>query len=136
MHHFLNHVKPTGTGDLPVLLIMDNHESHVSFDSIKLAKRNNVVLLTLPPHTSHRLQPLDRGVYGPLKQYHSNECQKWLLRYPGKMITIYEIAELLGEAYPLAFCPKSIISAFKSTGIYPYNENVFSDDDSLAASVV
>lgn len=46
---------------------MDNHESHISLRTIDLAKANYVVLLTLPPHTPHRIQPLDRCVYGPFK---------------------------------------------------------------------
>ena len=49
------------------LLILDNHEGHVSMASIQLAKQNGLILLTIPPHTSHRLQPLDRSVFGPLK---------------------------------------------------------------------
>ena len=53
-----------------VLIIFDNHESHISIDSINLAKGNGIVLLIFPPHTSHKLQPLDRTVYGPFKKYY------------------------------------------------------------------
>lgn len=31
------------------------------------ARENGIVLLTLPPHCQHRMQPLDVGVYGPFK---------------------------------------------------------------------
>ena len=47
---------------------MDNHESHISIPLIELAIANNVCLLGLPPHTTHILQPLDVGVFGPLKE--------------------------------------------------------------------
>lgn len=43
----------------PVLLIVDNHVSHCSLSSYKYSKENNIHLVTIPPHTSHRTQPLD-----------------------------------------------------------------------------
>lgn len=52
-----------------VLLILDNHCSHVSLKAIELCKNSGIHLLTLPPHTSHKLQPLDQCVFGPLKSY-------------------------------------------------------------------
>lgn len=41
--------------DLPILLIMDNHESHCNLDVIQYARNNGIVILTIPPHCSHRL---------------------------------------------------------------------------------
>ncbi|KAL7384507.1 hypothetical protein ABVT39_003567, partial [Epinephelus coioides] len=48
--------------DHPVLLIFENHEAHFSIRAVEIAKSKGVVLLTIPPHTSHRLQPLDKTV--------------------------------------------------------------------------
>ena len=28
---------------------------------------NNIILMILPPHSSHLTQPLDIGIFGPLK---------------------------------------------------------------------
>ncbi|KAJ8909546.1 hypothetical protein NQ315_012740, partial [Exocentrus adspersus] len=131
--HFITHTKPSAHA--PVLFIMDNHESHVSLQIIELARENHVKLLTLPPHTSHKLQPLDKSVYGPLKKYYSDQCRNWLVNNPGKRILIYDIAEILGKAYPLAFCSRNCISGFRDTGIFPYNNNIFSDSDFMAANV-
>ena len=44
-----------------VLLCMDNHASHISLEAIEYSKENGIVL-TFAPHTSHKLQPLDRTV--------------------------------------------------------------------------
>ncbi|XP_074096377.1 uncharacterized protein LOC141525711 [Cotesia typhae] len=57
LHHFISHAKPTS--DKPILLILDNHESHISLESFLLCRQHGINLLSLPPHTSHRLQPLD-----------------------------------------------------------------------------
>jgi hypothetical protein len=45
--------------DRPLLLVMDNHSTHISVDVIELALDNQVILLCLPPHSTHALQPLD-----------------------------------------------------------------------------
>ena len=51
----------------PVLLFVDGHLSHISLELIRLAREKGVMLICLPSHTTHALQPLDVGVYGPLK---------------------------------------------------------------------
>lgn len=57
---FVDKVNPTEKQ--PVLLILDGHASHKDLEVITFAKRHYVHMLSLPPHTSHRLQPLDRTV--------------------------------------------------------------------------
>ena len=66
IQHFIQHTRCTK--ERKVLIVLDNVESHITIRSIDLARENGVVLLTLPPHTSHRLQPLDRAVYRPFKK--------------------------------------------------------------------
>ena len=51
----------------PVILFFDGHKSHESLGLIELAKEYSVSLYVFPPHTTHLLQPLDVGVFGPLK---------------------------------------------------------------------
>ena len=62
---YLNHlILHTGcTKDNPILLILDYHGSHISIQAGQKAKVNGIILLTIPSHTSHRLQPLDKSVY-------------------------------------------------------------------------
>ncbi|EFX62473.1 hypothetical protein DAPPUDRAFT_336904 [Daphnia pulex] len=42
-----------------VLLLLDNHSSHLDYQAVSVAKENGIILLTFPPHCSHALQPLD-----------------------------------------------------------------------------
>jgi len=60
LKHFIRHVKCSPNH--PVMLLLDNHESHMSIEELDLCKENGVTLLTFPPHCSHRLQPLDVAV--------------------------------------------------------------------------
>ena len=66
IEHFFAYAKPTR--DFPVLLLLDNHSSHVNIQVIDFCQRNNIHLLTLPPHTTHALQPLDVAFFGPFKR--------------------------------------------------------------------
>lgn len=118
-----------------VLLVMDNHDSHITVQSLDYAKSNGIVLLTFPPHCSHKLQPLDRSVYGPLKKYYNAACNDWQLMNPGKPMTIYNIAENLGHAFPRAFTPENITSGFRVSGIFPLDRNIFTAADFMSSFV-
>uniref|UniRef100_H2YFE2 DDE-1 domain-containing protein n=1 Tax=Ciona savignyi TaxID=51511 RepID=H2YFE2_CIOSA len=57
MEHFIKH--SSSSKENPSLLIFDNHESHMSLKVLDLARENGVTILTLPPHCSHKMQPLE-----------------------------------------------------------------------------
>lgn len=50
------------------LLLCDGHDSHVSADFVSFCIENRIDLVLLPPHSSHLLQPLDVGIFSPLKR--------------------------------------------------------------------
>ena len=55
------------------LLICDGHDSYITGQYIGHCMDNNIVLMILPPHSSHLTQPLDVGVFGPLKKHMAAE---------------------------------------------------------------
>ena len=55
------------------LLIIDGHSSHITTNVIAFCMQNAIDLLIMPPHCSHLLQPLDVGVFAPLKRVLSKE---------------------------------------------------------------
>ena len=130
---FIKHVKPSV--DRPVLLILDNHESHRALSVIEKASENHVVLLSVPPHTTHKLQPLDRSVYGPFSNYFEKEIDKFQKEHPGRRIQMTDMGSLFGKAYSKACSVENAIMGFKKCGIAPFDANVFSDEDFAPASV-
>ncbi|KAL1252927.1 hypothetical protein QQF64_017620 [Cirrhinus molitorella] len=72
LKHFREHTKCPK--EKLCLLLLDNHESHL--DSIMPKKCK--VMLSLPSHCLHRLQPLDRSVYVPLKRHINSMCDAWM----------------------------------------------------------
>nr|XP_023020648.1 uncharacterized protein LOC111509188 [Leptinotarsa decemlineata] len=82
---------------IPPMMIFPrvNYKDHM----LDLASNAGVVIVTFPPHTSHRLQPLDLSVYFPFKAYYNQAVQSWLINNAGKRVDIYSVAECVGQAY-------------------------------------
>ena len=133
IQHFIS--KTFSSKENPSLLIFDNHESHLSIKALDLAKNYGVTILTIPPHSSHKMQPLDISVFAPFKVYYNDAVKSWLLNHPGVPITIYEIASCVNIAYEKSFTITNIQSGFRKSGIFPFDKNVFSEADFLCSVV-
>lgn len=131
---FVDKVNPTEQS--PVLLILDGHSTHKDLEVILYAKEHHVHMLSLPPHTTHKLQPLDRAVMRPFKTAFNAECEAWMSKYGrlGFKITDKDICGLVGPAFTKICRMDLATSGFRCTGIYPFNKNIFTDLDFLPAT--
>lgn len=130
LQHFIENVKLSPTKK--VLLILDGHSTHTKHvETLTLAKQHGVIMLSLPAHTSHKLQPLDVSFFKPLSSYYINETEIWLRQNPGRLVTQYQISMLFGKAYKRTASIEIATSGFQKTGIYPWNKNVFQNYDFL-----
>lgn len=111
MAHFVKYTM--SSKENPTLLIFDNHESHLSVKALDIAKENGVIILTLPPHSSHKLQPLDISVFGPFKRFYNDAIQSHLLSHPGTPISIYDVAHCVAIAHERAATPNNSIKLLK-----------------------
>ncbi|XP_050297262.1 uncharacterized protein LOC126736773 [Anthonomus grandis grandis] len=116
--------KPPGK----VLLLVNGHASHHSSgETLEYADENDVIILSLPSHTTHFLQPLDRAVFKSLKSAWNNVCNKWMRSNSSRKISRLQFGTLISEAWAKAATTSNAISAFKSTGIYPYDPDIIPD---------
>ena len=100
MEHLAKHAALSEGKDRGATLIMyDGHKFHLSLTLTEWAKKRNVILFVLPPHTSHLTQLLDVAVFGPLKSQYYKECHSYLQQNPGISITRYEVAKLTAKPY-------------------------------------
>ena len=97
---------------------MDNLEAHITLEAIDLCKDNGVTILTLHPHTSHVCQPLDRTCFGPFNTAYDKAVAAWMVRNPGKLVTIYDIAGLVNEAFP-AITSENVLESHRNISIQP-----------------
>lgn len=104
------------------LLIVDGHGSHITAPFIRFCIDHNIifVILLLPPHSSHLTQPLDVGIFSPLKTRMSEELDK-ILRYGYSNIKKFEWANCYRIARPNAMKSSNIKSAWSGAGLIPLN---------------
>ena len=119
---FKNLFLPSIPSDRPILLILDGHSSYISYEVRKMAIENQIHMLKLPPHLTHLLQPLNVGVFKPLKakwysavaDFTRKECRTLTKRdFPPVLKTIRE-----------AYNPETARGGFKGCGIYPFDSSV------------
>lgn len=133
LEHLVKFAKPSE--NRKILLILDNHASHRSLEVITFARDNNVIMVSLPPHISHWLQPLDCCFYSSLKNQHARECDLWLTNHLSQRITINDIIEIFGKAFIRTVIVEKAIKGFQVTGIVPLDPDIFSEEDYLPSQV-
>jgi hypothetical protein len=117
-YHFEPQTRPS---DLTAyrLLIVDGHDSHCSIEFIEFCCNHKICLLILPAHTTHILQPLDVGVFGPLSRAYTQILDRHN-RWDGRWIDKASFIEYYSEARKTALTYANITSAFEATGIHPF----------------
>jgi hypothetical protein len=135
LEHFVEFVKPTR--QKPVCLILDGHSSHTrSIYALDYATANGVIMLSLPPHTTHRLQPLDVCFFKPLQTFYDRFIDRWLRQHPGRTFMEYQVAEAFADAFGKAATVGTAQSAFEKCGIWPFHPDIFTDADYAAADTI
>ena len=70
-----------------LILLYDGHATHIILDVNDLARKDDVHMFILPPHSSHILQPLDVLVFSPFKKSLSLKVFKYLHDNPNNVST-------------------------------------------------
>jgi hypothetical protein len=92
---------------------------------IEYCVRHRILLMILPPHSTHTLQPLDVVLFKPLSQAYSNELTNHLHKAQGLMpIKKGDFFPLFWSAWTSSFTESLILKAFEATGIWPMDANV------------
>lgn len=133
LQHFVTHAKPTR--DEKHIIILDGHHSHKTLAAIDFARENGIVLITLPPHCTHKMQPLDVSYFKSLKAAYNRAADNWMLVNAGKRISQFNVAEIFGTAYMKTATIDKAINGFRATGIWPFNDDVFTDEDFVPAQL-
>lgn len=59
----------------PVLLLLHQQRTHGAYDNVKYAVDNKIIMLGLPAHCTHVVQPLDKFVFCSLKSKWAIACK-------------------------------------------------------------
>jgi DDE superfamily endonuclease len=106
------------------LLIIDGHSNHVNMAFIAAADERRIILLILPSHSTHRLQPLDVGLFSLLAKVYTKGLNDLMFHSLGLVSMNKRLFwGLFRPAWDAAFTKENIISSFEATGISPFNPN-------------
>ena len=102
------------------ILILDGHTSHTGVDVLTYAKEHKIDLLCIPPHTSHRLQPLDTHWNGPLKKLWERLVFQHLQENSVVRLNRFEFMKLISDAWKeMSEKRHLVIRGFQHCGIFP-----------------
>ncbi|KAJ3561060.1 hypothetical protein NP233_g10428 [Leucocoprinus birnbaumii] len=125
---FIPQAQARGNPEYPILLIFDGHGSHVTDEMVDLAATNHIELFCFPPHTTHKLQPLDVGVFGPLQRSWADTCDDYVARF-GVGLRRRDVVSQYMSARNKAFKQETILKAWEKCGIRPLNPSIFKRED-------
>ncbi|CAH1968581.1 unnamed protein product [Acanthoscelides obtectus] len=119
-----------------MLLILDGHSTHTkNIQAIRLAREYGIIMLSLPAHTTYRLQPLDKSFFKSLKHHFNDASEAWMRTHPGSVIKQTDIAELLGVAYLRAASMAPVLHGFEACGLWPPDRHKIREDDYVAMDI-
>ncbi|XP_048252703.1 MFS-type transporter clz9-like [Haliotis rufescens] len=120
--HFLKHAV-AASADSPLLIVYDGHRSHVSIPLIEWARQHHIILFVLPAHTSHVLQPMDVGCFGPFAKIYNNLRHTYMRENATSSVDKHSVCELGCRAYNLSLTPTNLQSSFRKCGVYPFDKS-------------
>ena len=95
----------------PAVVIWDNCSCHCHDAIRELLEANNVRLVSLPPHSSDQLQPLDVGLFGNMKGAQTR------VHVPDEMSMQSRQVIRIMSAFHATCHPQAITSAFRRAGV-------------------
>lgn len=110
---------------LPVILFIDGHKSHVSLTLSDFCAAHKIELIALYPNSTHLTQPMDVGVFKPLNTSWENELEEWKIKKQYAKIEKKDVAPILEKAIVPEVYSEHLKTAFRKSGIFPFNvENI------------
>jgi uncharacterized protein YndB with AHSA1/START domain len=110
------------------VLWADGHGSHLSMEFLNWSMEHRIHIAVYPAHSTHRLQPLDIGLFSPLASYYSTNLSNFIASTRGYIpVGKREFFALFWPAFQKAFSQKNIESAWTKSGIWPWNPDLVLD---------
>lgn len=103
------------------MLVIDGHSSHASVDFMWHCRMNKIVVLYLPAHSSHMLQPLDVAPFGKLKPKYRSIINELSTFDDAAPIKKQRFIRSYNQAREEALSKQIIRAGWRGAGIVPLN---------------
>jgi len=104
------------------LIVGDNLASHISPRVIELCRANDIVFVCLPPNSTDKLQPLDVGMFAPMKAAWRRVLTEYKENHPKQAgVPKTDFPRLLKKLMDTANPGQDLPAAFEKCGLYPIN---------------
>ncbi|XP_063215801.1 uncharacterized protein LOC134527237 [Bacillus rossius redtenbacheri] len=117
---------------LPAIIFIDGHSSHLTLNSSTFCKDHGIVLVALLPNSTHILQPMDVGVFKPLKSAWKNVVHEWRLQRVAHKedptLKKKDFAKLLDTVIAKVVTPEILQHSFRKSGIFPWDPSAVDED--------
>lgn len=119
IRHFDQHTRARTKG-VYRLVILDGRESDRSTEFELYCRANSIITLCMPLHSSHILQPLDVGCFGPLKTAYGRQMED-LRRAHRTRMTKPDFFAAFCAAFRAAMTEENIQRGFQRAGLVPFD---------------
>ena len=102
------------------MLILDGYRSYLTAEFDHTCTENNIILICMPPYSSHLLQPLDVGCFVVLKR-HYGQLVEQRMRLGFNHIDKIDFLTAFPRARTVAYKAQTIQNSFTATGLVPFN---------------
>lgn len=109
----------------PVVLFVDGHSSHLTMQLSEFCSKNQIILISLFPNSTHILQPLDVAVFRPLKLEWKKAVTNWRIENNGVKFKKEDFAPLLKKVIDgfRSQMPSILANGFRACGLFPLQPN-------------
>lgn len=106
--------------EFPVVVFLDGHSSHFSFETIEFCTEKKIFIAALYPNSTHLTQPMDVAGFGPLKKNWREAVHNWKTRTHSATLTKDCFAGLLQQVINETVKPEHLQSGFRACGLFPF----------------
>ena len=107
---------------MPVILFVDGHCTHLTFQLRELCTELGIILIALYPNTTRLLQPLDIASFRPLKTAWKKAVLEWYRENRDLVLNKEWFAPVLTKALQMYSLEQSAIHGFCVCGLFPWNQ--------------
>ena len=102
------------------MLVLNEHKSYESAEFQEYYKAYNIIILYLPPHSSHWTQPLDVKCFSVLKRAYGREIETFIKAHINH-ITKVEFFLAFKAAYSASITAQNSQAGFRGASLVPFN---------------